>query len=339
MTHPKITRRRLATSLAAGAAVAAFPAIVRAQSAAKVTLRLSSVLPTGPNSAHWLWYDRFAASLKSKVGDQIGIEYFPDGQLGKEVDIIGQVKLGLVDMMLSGSSIWSTVAPEIGLLDLGYLFTDLNSVGRLLDGEAGRQMNRIFDEKAGVEILSWAYSLGWRNVTARTPVMKPADLKGLKIRVIPVPTYVSTFRAMGAIPTPLPGGEIYTALQTGVIDGLEHDAPTVLAFKFHEVAKHITFTQHIFGAQSVVIGRRALAKIPRSLEADFRMAAREATVYQRGKAADAETAALAQLKAGGVTVHECDRSAFRDLVAPVWREFTTTHPSTQPILKALTEQA
>jgi TRAP-type transport system periplasmic protein len=339
MARASITRREFSSALAAGVAVAGVPGIVRAQSAAKVTLRLSSVLPTGPNSAHWLWYDKFAASLKSKVGEQITIAYFPDGQLGKETDIIGQVKLGLVDMMISGSSIWSTVAPEIGLLDLGYLFTDLDSVGRLLDGDAGRQMNRIFDEKAGVEILSWGYSLGWRNVTARVPVTKPADLKGLKIRVIPVPTFVATLRAMGGIPTPLAGGEIYTALQTGVIDGLEHDAPTVLAFKFHEVAKHITLTRHIFGPQSIVIGRRALAKIPRPLQDDFRAAAREATEYQRGKAAEAEAAALTQLKAGGVTVHECDRAAFRELVAPVWHDFTTTHPTTRPILTALTGQA
>jgi TRAP-type transport system periplasmic protein len=336
MDRPSIARRRTCAALGAAAVTSLVAPCIRAQGAKGVMLRLSSVLPTGPNSAHWLWYDRFAASLKNKVGDQITIAYFPDGQLGKESDVIGQVKLGLVDMMISGSSIWSTVAPEVGLLDLGYLFANLDSVGSMLDGEPGRQINAIFEQKAGVEVLSWAYSLGWRNVTARLPVTRPSDLKGLKIRVIPVPTYVATLRAMGAIPTPLPGGEIYTALQTGVIDGLEHDAPTVLAFKFHEVAKHITLTRHIFGPQSVVVGKTAMAKVPRELRAAFRAAAADATQYQRGRAAEAEATALAQLKAMGVTVHDCDRDAFRQLVAPVWDDFTRAHPTTRPILAAIT---
>jgi tripartite ATP-independent transporter DctP family solute receptor len=336
MNQGNFSRRRFLAASGLAASLG-FPAIIRPASAA-VALRLSSALPTGPNSAHWLWYDRFAASLRTRIGDEVTINYFPDSQLGKESDIIGQVRLGIIDMMISGSSIWATVAQELGLLDLGYLFEDLNAVGRMLDGEAGQRINRIFEDKAGVEVLSWAYSFGWRNVTARVPVTRPQDLNGLKIRVIPVPIFVATLKAMGSVPTPMAGAEIYPALQTGVIDGLEHDAPTVLAFKFHEVAKHISLTQHIFGPQSVVVGKRALARLSPDQRQAVRAAAAEATAYQRAQATGIEAKAMETLKGQGVSIHTCDRQAFRDRVVPVWNEFTATHPSSKPIIAMLSGQ-
>ncbi|HWK46820.1 MAG TPA: hypothetical protein VNT30_19020, partial [Stellaceae bacterium] len=136
--------RSVVACLGAGIGAAAvgeglLPRVARA--AAPVTLRLSSSLPSDPNSAHWLWYDRFASSLKGKVGDAIAVQYFPDNQLGKESDVVGSVKLGVVDMMISGSSIWSTLAPEIGVLDLGYLFENMDAAGKVLDGEAGAQLS------------------------------------------------------------------------------------------------------------------------------------------------------------------------------------------------------
>lgn len=331
----RFTRR--AFGLAVGAAIVA-PALrsTRAE-AAPVTLRLSSSLPADANSAHWLWYDRFAKALKAKVGDAIAIQYFPDNQLGKEADVVGSVKLGVVDMMISGSSIWSTLAPEIGVLDLGYLFDGMDKAGQVLDGQAGQHLNRIFADKIGVEVVSWGYSLGARNVTARQPATSPAELKGQKIRVLPVANFVATLRGMGASPTPMSLGEVYTALQTGVIDGLEHDAPTVLSLKWYEVAKHISLTQHIYNPQTIVIGKRASAKVPAELKAGFREAAAEATAFQRGRAAEIEAAALATLKGNGVAIHECDRSAFRKLVEPLWAEFANTYPATKPVLAAITQ--
>jgi tripartite ATP-independent transporter DctP family solute receptor len=296
---------------------------------------MSSSLPSEPNSAHWVWYERFAQGLKSKVGDQITVNYFPDNQLGKEADIVGQVKLGIVDMMISGSSIWATVAPEVGVLDLGFLFPTLEASGTLLDGDAGRRLNAIFADKAGVEVLAWGVSFGGRNVTARAPAPTPADIKGMKLRVLPVPNFVATLKAMGAAPTPMSLGEVYTGLQTGVIDGAEHDAPTVLALKWYEVAKHITLTKHIYNPQTIIIGQRAMKKLPAELQGPFREAAAEATRYQRGKAAEVETAAFATLKSNGVTTVEADRAAYKALVLPIWDEFAKQYPNTRPILDAI----
>ena len=330
----RITRRTF--GLAAGAALAA-PNLIRPAAAAPIALRLSSSLPADPNSAHWLWYDQFAKSLKAKVGDALAIQYFPDNQLGKESDVVGSVKLGVVDMMVSGSSIWSTLAPEIGVLDLGYLFPTMSAAGPILDGPAGEQLNRIFADKVGVEVLSWGYSLGGRNVTSREPATDPGKLKGQKIRVLPVANFVATLKAMGASPTPMSLGEVYTALQTGVIDGLEHDAPTVLALKWYEVAKHISLTQHICNPQTIVIGKRAMNKVPAEHRAAFKAAAAEATAFQRGRADAIEQDAFQKLKGNGVAVHEVDRAAFRALVQPLWEEFGKQYPATKPVLAAIAQ--
>ncbi|MFE1598927.1 TRAP transporter substrate-binding protein [Methylobacterium sp. ID0610] len=333
MIQARPTRRAVALGLGSlGAGLALRPA-----AAAPVTLRLSSSLPADPNSAHWLWYDRFAASLKAKAGDAVQVRYFPDNQLGKESDVVGSVKLGVVDMMISGSSIWSTLAPEIGVLDLGYVFPTMDSAGRVLDGPAGAQLGRLFADRIGVKVLSWGYSLGARNVTARDSAESPAALRGKKIRVLPVANFVATLRAMGASPTPMSLGEVYTALQTGVIDGLEHDAPTILALKAYEVARHVSLTQHICNPQTIVIGNRAFNKIPAEHRDAVLAAAAEATEFQRSQAATIEAKALATLKANGVGVHECDRAAFRTLVTPLWDEFVKAYPVTKPILSAITQ--
>jgi TRAP-type transport system periplasmic protein len=329
-----ITRRAFALGTTAALAT---PLLRGAASAAPVTLRLSSSLPADPNSAHWLWYDQFAKSLKAKVGDAIAIQYFPDNQLGKESDVVGSVKLGVVDMMVSGSSIWSTLAPEIGVLDLGYLFPTMNAAGPILDGAAGEQLSKILADKAGVEVVAWGYSFGGRNVTSRGIATNPAELKGQKIRVLPVANFVATLKAMGASPAPMSLGEVYTALQTGVIDGAEHDAPTVLALKWYEVAKHISLTQHICNPQTIVIGKRAMNKVPADMRAAFKAAAAEATATQRGRADDIEKSAIKQLKDNGITMHECDRAAFRALVQPLWEDFAKQYPATKPVLSAITQ--
>ncbi len=303
-----------------------------AQDKPLVTLRVSSTLPLDANSAHYVWYSRFAQNLKTAVGNKIVVNYFPSDQLGKESDVVNQVRIGSVDMMISGSSIWSTTVPEIGVLDMGYLFANLDHSGRALDGKAGAILSKLMVDRIGVQVLGWAYSLGARNVFTKNPVRSVAELKGTKIRVLPVKNFVSTLRYMGAVPTPIPFGEIYTSLQTGVVDGFEHDAPTALAGKFFEVAKYCALTQHIYNPQTPVIGKRSFAKIPADLQKAFLDAATEATLYQRQRAADMERDAFEKLKGLGLTVSTVDREALRKDVAPLWGEFTTQYPAVKPVV-------
>jgi TRAP-type transport system periplasmic protein len=330
---PKLPRRALLQTVAVGAASFAAPGLVRAQPG--LSLRMSSSLTADLNSSHFIWYDRFSKNLKASVGDKLSIAYFPNNQLGKESDVVQQVRLGAMDMMISGTSIWATAVPEMGVLDMGYLFQSADHVGKSLDGAAGATLSKLLADRASVVTLGYAYSMGARNVYTKLALKSAAELKGVKVRVLPVPNFVATLKLMGAVATPIPFGEIYTALQTGVVDGVEQDAPTVLAGKFYEVSKHCLLTQHIFNPVVPVIGKRAMERIPADLQKPFLEAAREATEYQRGQAGSTEVKAFEQLKALGVTVTPVDRAALAKDVAPLWADFTKQYPDIKAVVEAI----
>ncbi|WP_029356906.1 TRAP transporter substrate-binding protein [Bosea sp. 117] len=331
---PQLTRR--AVTFGASAAILA-PMVRRANAA--VVLRMSSSLTADANSSHYVWFERFQSSLKEVLKDEIVINYFPNNQLGKESDVVQQVRLGAIDMMISGTSIWATITPEIGSLDLGYLFSDNDHVGRALDGAAGAALSGMMDAKASVRVLGYGYSLGARNVYTRHPLAAPSDLHGVKVRVLPVPNFIATLKAMGAVATPIPFGEIYTSLQTGVVDGVEQDAPTVLAGKFYEIAKYCTLTQHIYNPVMPVMNKRSFDRLPEPMKPAFLKAAKEATIYQRAQAATAEVRAFEELKKLGVSISPTDRAYFRAKVEPLWGEFSTQYPAVKPVIDAIRSSA
>ncbi|MFT4172022.1 MAG: TRAP transporter substrate-binding protein [Rhodocyclaceae bacterium] len=306
-----------------------------ATAAPAVTLRMYSSLPADANSAHYVWFERFKANLQTQYKGAIQVNYFPNAMLGKEADAIQQVRLGAIDMMVSGTSIWSTLAPEVGVLDLGYLFEDWDQVGRSLDGKAGTLVSEFLMNKANVKPLGFGYSLGARNVFTRKPVAGPTDLKNRKIRVLPVPNFIATVKAMGATPIPMPLGEVYSGLQMGVIDGLEHDSATALAGKYYEVAKYGTLTKHVLNPIVININKASFERIPAAMRDGFLQAAAEATAYERKQAVAAEAKAIEDLKARGMTINETDRGYFRQAVKPVWDEFAKQYPTTAPILQAI----
>ncbi|CAD6552983.1 hypothetical protein LMG28727_05454 [Paraburkholderia kirstenboschensis] len=337
--HSISRRRFLQTASAASlaAAGAGFPAIVRAQPAA--TLRLSSSMPPNENAAHYVWYQNLAANLKASVGDQIRIDYFPNNQLGKESDVVQQVKVGAVDMMVTGSSIWATVLPELGMLDLGYVFDSFDHVGRAMDGTVGKSFDTMLQQRAGCSVVTWGYSFGARNVFTKKPTQSLADIKGVKLRVLPTPAFMETFKLMGAVPTPIPIGELYMAAQTGVVDGFEHDCATVLASKYDEVVKSCWQTQHVFSPLVVAMGRRALAKIPENLRPAFQKAAQDATVKQRVAAIQTAARAEQELKKRGMTFYpmsKADRDTARsEMQSQLYASFSKQYPSTAPLFTAI----
>ena len=158
----------LASASAATLALAGvMPTRARAQSA--VTLRVSSSLTADQNSAHYIWYQRFAANVKSALGPRVTLGFFPNSQLGKEADVVQQVKVGSIDMMITGSSIWATVAPEFGMLDLGYMFDSNAHAAKALDGGVGAQLARILNDRTGCTVLGWASHFGPRSVYYQDP--------------------------------------------------------------------------------------------------------------------------------------------------------------------------
>lgn len=333
MTMTNASRRQLLRAgLAAGGAAALSGKRVFAQDTPPVTLNMSSTLPLDANSVHYIWYSRFVRNLKAAFGNKILVNYFPNEQPGKVSGVVNQLRAGSVDMLISGASVWSVTVPEIGVLDLGYLFADLEHAARALDGKAGAALSKLMADRLDVRVLGWAHPLGARNVFTKNPVRSVAELKGVKLRVLPAKNVVSTLRYMGTLPTPIPFSEIFTSLQNGVVSGFEHDAPTALAGKFFEVTRYCALTQHLFNPQTPVIGKRAFDRIPVGLQPAFLAAAAEATGYQRLRAADMERDAFEKLKRLGVTVYPLERDVLRKDVAPLWVEFADGYPAAGSVI-------
>jgi tripartite ATP-independent transporter DctP family solute receptor len=335
MTASRFSRRSLlrrAAALPVGLAFA--PAIIGKARAAAMKLRLSSSLPDDPKYANGRVYcDNLVKQLKANgLGEQIDIQFFPNNQLGQEIDVINSVKLGVLDLMVSGSSISANLVPLVGTFDLGYLFDSFAQQTKAFDAGAAKPVEEALLKGGNIRIIAWAYNFGSRSVLARKPVNTPEDLTGLKIRTLPNPVITECLRLMGAAATPLAFGEIYTALQAGVLDGLEHDPPTILASKFYETAKFYSLTQHIFSPLAVYFSDMTFRRMEAKLREGFLDAAKQAAVDTRAHGLAVEQEALAVLKDKGVSVIACDEAPFRARVAPQTEAFMKTHPEAKPVI-------
>lgn len=321
----------LSTALFAGSVVTSF-------AEAAVNLRVYSSLPGDDSSAHYIWYNRFKENINNneKLKDQIKLNYFPNGMLGKEADATQQVRIGALNIMISGTSIWATLVPEIGVLDLGYLFKDYDQVGKALDGKPGDKLSELMMKKANVKVLGYGYNLGARNIYTKKNIEKPEDLKNLKVRVLPVPNFIATLNHMGVVAIPMPGGEVYSGLQMGVIDGVEHDAPTIYASKYYEIVKNGTLTRHSYNPLMIAMNNKSFEQIPEELRPELLAAAKEATEYERLQASKKELEAIKNLEAKGVKFRETDREAFAQQVQPVWTSFLDQYPDMKPIVEEIT---
>ncbi len=328
---PTITRR------AALAGALAAPALIGQATAAPMRMRLSSSQANDPKYANGRVYnDKLADALKANgIADQITVQFFPDNQLGQEIDVINQVKLGVIDMMVSGSSISANLVPLVGLLDLGYLFTGYDQQTRALDAGAAKPVEEALLKGANIRIIGWAYNFGARSVLARKPVHTPDDLAGLKIRTLPNPIITECLRLMGAAATPLAFGEIYTAMQAGVLDGLEHDPPTILASKFYETAKFYALTEHIYSPLTTYFSDATFRRMDPKLRDGFLDAAAKASIATRAHGLAVESEAMDVLKQRGVTVVECDRNAFRQRVLPQTEAFMARQPESKPVIETI----
>jgi TRAP-type transport system periplasmic protein len=331
---PVNRRTFLNTSTGVAAGLIFAPAIIGRAEAAALKLKCSSSLPNDPKYSNGrVYYDNLAKQLKANgLAEQIDVAFFPDNQLGQEIDVINSVKLGVVDLMVSGSSISANLVPLVGTFDLSYLFTSFPQQIVAFDAGAAKPIEDALLKGANIRIIAWAYNFGSRSVLAKKPVKGPEDLAGLKIRTLPNPVITECLRLMGAAATPLAFGEIYTALQAGVLDGLEHDPPTILASKFYETAKYYTLTQHNFSPLAIYFSDATFTRMALKLREGLLDAARKAAADTRTHGLEVEKEALANLKDKGVTIADCDKDEFRKRVAPQTENFITAHPEAKPIV-------
>jgi tripartite ATP-independent transporter DctP family solute receptor len=327
-------RRLLRSSFALAAGSLAAPALIRRAEAAALKLKLSSSQANDAKFANGrVYYDNLVKQIAaSNLAGQVEVAFFPDNQLGQEIDVINSVKLGVIDMMVSGSSISANLVPLVGTYDLGYLFTSFPQQTKAFDAGAASPIEQALLKGANIRIIAWAYNFGSRSVLARKAVNNPDDLTGLKIRTLPNPVITECLRLMGAAATPMAFGEIYTALQAGVLDGLEHDPPTIVSSKFFETAKFYSLTQHNFSPLAIYFSETTFNRMPAAMRDPFIEAARKAAADTRAHGLAVEKEALAQLKDKGVTVVDCDREAFRKRVLPQSEAFIKAHPDARAVV-------
>ena len=248
------------------------------------------------------------------------VRVFASGTLGQERETVQQVQEGLIDFMVSGSAIWGSVAPKLQVLDFPFLWRDWDHVHRIVDGAAGQRAADYLEHTVRMRPLAWGDSFGFRNVVTRSrDITDPSRLAGLKIRTIQSAIYVKAVELMGASPTPMAFGEVYTSLQTGVIDGFEHDASTTLQQRFYEVAGFLTYTRHIAGVLGLWSSTTTMAQLPADIRAVLAAAALEASAAQRARGPIEDASATATLRERGMRIRDIDARAWRPAAEALWQ--------------------
>ena len=253
--------------------------------------------------------------IREGSNGRLEIRFFPASQLGSDTDLLTQVRSGGVDFLNLAGSVISTVAPAAAITNVGFAFSDYNQVWRGVDGPLGTSI-RAQIEKAGVLVVSKASDNGFRQITsAEKPIRSAADLAGYHIRVPVSPIFTSLFKALGANPTSINFNELYTALQTHLVDGQENGLVAVEAGKLYEVQKYLAETNHIWDPFWVMANRRSFGKLPENLQGLVRQEFDRAALEQREDVTRLNATLKDQLAAKGLVFSGADKPGFRDALS------------------------
>lgn len=334
-----ITRRELLVSGAAAAIGASGLVSRAAKAASQIRLKVYSNQPANESSTQYLWFQKFESALHETVGDKIALDYFPSGILGSETDAIQHVRLGAIDMMVQNSGAWSSLCPEISVFDLCYLFESADHQVRALDAGAAATANKLLYDRTGVSTLAWTFHLSPRSLFTKAPIKSLAELKGLKTRVFATKVFIEGWEVMGTVPTPIPFNDLYTALQTGVVDGFELDYGSAISMRLYELTKYCFMTEHLFMPMCAYIGKPSLDKLPADLRPAFLKAAETATVSHRTLCNERAQSTLAELKRLGVTftpmAPDERKGIVQQMATRLWGPFGDKYPAAKPILDAI----
>jgi tripartite ATP-independent transporter DctP family solute receptor len=271
------------------------------------TKKLLRIHTAGPNDTN-VDNTKLAVEFQDRANAaQNTVEVFPASQLGQTREVIEAMRLGSgAAGTTGGPAEYASFVRRLGVLGLPFEWKSYEHALRVLDGPVGQSLNEDM-EKGGFKVLAWATSWGYRNViTAKKEVKTAADLKGLKIRTIPTKVFVAAVNSMGANATPMNFGEIYTSLQSGVLDGYEHTAATTISFKMYEVACCMALTKHLMDPTFLVFSLPEWKKLSPAEQAALQKAATEAGRVVRAMAQVREGEALAEVKRLGMKVNEID---------------------------------
>ncbi len=277
-----------------------------AQAPAKKLIRIHTAGPADLGVDNTMLAHQFMTYVNAN-SESMEVKIFPASQLGQSREVIEAMRLGSgASGTTGGPAEYASFVKRIGVLGLPFMWKNYEHAIAVLDGPVGKELEADM-EKAGFKVLSWAVSWGYRNVvTAKKEVKTAADLKGLKIRTIPTKVFVAAINAMGANATPMNFGEIYTSLQSGVLDGYEHTAATTVSFKLNEVACCIAMTRHLMDPTVLVFSLPEWKKFSPAEQAVLTKGAQAAAAIVRKLAPEKEAESLAAVKKLGMKVVDID---------------------------------
>lgn len=309
-------RRSITKGMAAASLVASVP-FAFAQASVKLTLA-HNLTPTSPKG---LGAGKFAELVGAKSNGRIAVNVAHSEQLGNENTNMSSLRTGTLDFGALGQGAMLSVAPEVAALGLPFLFSTLPEAWAVLDGPVGQDLAKRLEAK-NLVFLSW-WCNGIRQTTNnKRPITKPEDFKGLRIRTPLDPATVDMFSAMGANPQQINWGEVYLALQSGVVDGQENPLANIYAAKLYEVQKYLTFTNHKYEATALFMSTAAWGRLSEADRKIVKDAAAEAQPYQRKSMADSEVQFLAEFKKmPSIQMNNVDTAPFKRATEIVWDDW------------------
>lgn len=305
--HPT-GRRDVLKQFASVAATALLPGAVLAQ-AGKFNLKIAISIPDSHPTTAAL--KAACAEILRESGGKLAIEVFANGQLGSDTDTVSQVRSGAIDFVCTANSIWGNLVPVASINLVAFAFPDYATVWKAMDGDLGAHIRGSFD-KVNLVAVGKVFDHGFRQVTnSAKPIVTPKDIAGMKIRVPVSPILTSVFKGLDASPTSIPVGELYTALQTKVVDGQENALPLVESNKLYEVQKYCSYTSHVWDCFTLVGNKRNWNALPEDLRLLATRILDANAVKQREAHATLNTTLEAKFKASGMQFNAVDAKPFR----------------------------
>lgn len=306
----KPTRRRLVRYFAAGGVAVAAPAIfTRPLRAAEFTYKYANNSP-----ASWPMNTRaaeYADKIKAETSGRLEIQIFPNNQLGGDTDMLSQLRSGAIEFFTLSGLILSTLVPVASISGIGFAFKDYDQVWAAMDGPLGDHI-RLQIDKAGLVVMEKILDNGYRHITTGTvPIKSPDDVQGFKIRVQISPLSISLFKSFGAAPSGINWSEVYSALQTKIVDGQENPLSIIEAAKIYEVQKFCSLTGHVWDGFHFLGNKRAWQALPEDVREIARANLNAMAMAQRADMRLANDQARSTLEAKGIVFNDVDREVFR----------------------------
>jgi tripartite ATP-independent transporter DctP family solute receptor len=270
--------------------------------------------------------------LRQASGGKHSIKVFNKGALGSEKETIDQTKIGALDLTRVNISPMNAICLKTQVPTMPFLFRSVDHMRKVLDGPVGDEILKDCEQYGFVGLAF--YDSGARSVYAKKPIKTVADTKGLKIRVQQSDLWVALVSAMGANPTPMPYGEVYTALKTGIIDAAENNVPSYDTSKHHEAVKFYSKTEHSMAPEVLLMSKVVYDKLTPAEQQMIRKAAKDSVAFQRKKWDEQEAKSMDVVKAAGAQIVEVDKTSFQNAMTPVYDKFITT-PDMKRLVKAV----